>query len=138
MQGKRTLTGRPGSTGRPGRRVALAALAVIVLAVAGITIPLAVMSGSTARSAQPSGGAKAPPALAMASFAGYAGQPALPGAPRLEVNAIASAGGLRLAAGSADGYPAIWRQRPGGGRAPVTAPGDPPAPAAPATPMGLE
>src|ERR1700733_12238670 len=142
MQGNRTLAGRPGSTGRTGRtggtgrtgrRVALAALAVIVLAVAGITIPLAVMSGSTARSAQPSGAAKAPPALAMSSFAGYAGRAALPGASRLEVNAIASAGGLRLAAGSADGYPAIWRQRPGGSWTLVTSPGDLPAQSAPAT-----
>src|ERR1700733_241142 len=144
MQGNRTLAGRPGSTGRTGRtggtgrtgrRVALAALAVIVLAVAGITIPLAVMSGSAPRAAQPSGGAKAPPALAMSSFAGYAGQAALPGAPRLEVNAIASAGGLRLAAGSADGYPAIWRQRPGGSWTLVTAPDDLPARPAPATLM---
>jgi hypothetical protein len=135
MQGKRTLAGRPGSTGRPGRRVALAALAVVVLAVAGITIPLAVMSGSTSRSGQPSGGAKAAPALAMSSFAGYAGRAALPGAPRLEVNAIASAGGLRLAAGSADGYPAIWRQRPGGSWTLVTAPDDLPAGPAPATLM---
>jgi hypothetical protein len=127
MQRKRTPAGRPGNTGRH------LALAAIVLAAAGIAVPLAVLSGSTSHPAQPSGGTKAPPALAMTSFAGYAGQAALPGAPRLEINAIASAGGLRLAAGSADGYPAIWRQRPGGSWTLVTSPDDRPARPAPAT-----
>jgi len=123
MQRKRTPAGRPGST---GRYVAQAALAAIVLAAAGIAISLAVPSGSTSRPAQPSGGA-------TASFPGYAGRAPLPGAPRLEVNAIASAGGQRLAAGSADGYPAIWRQRPGGSWSLVTSPDDLPARSAPAT-----
>src|SRR5215469_5868074 len=87
-------------------------IAVIVLAVAGVTIPLLAHSPTTAR---PSGSTKAsPPALAMRSFAGYAGRPALPGASRLAVKAIASAGGVRLAVGSADGYPAIWKQASGG------------------------
>jgi hypothetical protein len=69
----------------------------------------------------------------MASFPRYAGQPALPGAPALQVDAVASSGGQRLAAGSADGYPAIWRQDPGGTWTLVTSPGDLPAQSAPAT-----
>jgi len=133
MQGKPTPAVRPGST---RRNLALAALTAIVLVAAGVGIPLAVLSGSGSGStAQPSGAAKAPPALAMTSFAGYAGQAALPGAPRLEVNAIASAGALRLAAGSAGGYPAIWRQRPGGSWALVTSPDDLPFLSGPATLM---
>jgi len=74
---------------------------------------------------------------ATTSFAGYAGQPALPGAPRLEVNAIASAQGQRLAAGSADGYPAIWRQDTGGTWTLVTSPGDLPTRPGPATLTGV-
>src|SRR6185503_14775537 len=97
-------------------------------------IPLMANSGTTGQPAQPASGAKAsPPALAMTSFAGYAGRPALPGAPKLAVKAIASAGGERLAVGSADGYPAIWRQAPGGSWTLVTKPGDLPAQSAPET-----
>jgi hypothetical protein len=128
MERSRTYTGRLGIR---GRYLALAAVTVIVLVAAGITIPLTVLSGSTS---QPSRSAPASPhAVAMASFAGYAGQAALPGAPKLEVNAIASAGGQRLAAGSADGYPAIWRQHPGGAWTLVTSPDDLPARSTPAT-----
>jgi hypothetical protein len=128
MQLERTQTGWLGIRGR------FLAIAVIVLAAAGITIPLIVQSGTTSRPAQPSSIAKAaPPALAMTSFAGYAGRPALPGASRLSVRAIASAGGERLAVGSADGYPAIWKQAPGGSWALVTKPGDFPAQSAPET-----
>ena len=58
----------------------------------------------------------------MTSFAGYPGQVPLPGAPKLEVNAMASVHGQRLAVGSADGYPAIWKQGPGGAWALVTSP----------------
>ena len=109
-------------------------IAVIVLAVAGITIPLMANSGTTGQPAQPASSAKAsPPALAMTSFAGYAGRPALPGAPKLAVKAIASAGGERLAVGSADGYPAIWRQAPSGSWTLVTSPGDLPAQSVPVT-----
>ena len=109
-------------------------IAVIVLAVAGITIPLMANSGTAGQPAQPASSAKAtPPALAMTSFAGYAGRPALPGAPKLAVKAIASAGGERLAAGSADGYPAIWRQAPSGSWSLVTSPGDLPAQSVPVT-----
>jgi hypothetical protein len=91
-------------------------------------------SGTTAQPAQPASSAKAsPPALAMTSFAGYAGRPALPGAPKLAVRAIASAGGERLAVGSADGYPAIWRQDPSGSWTLVTSPGDLPAQSVPVT-----
>jgi hypothetical protein len=109
-------------------------IAVIVLAVAGITIPLMANSGTAGQPAQPASSAKAsPPALAMTSFAGYAGWPALRGAPKLAVKAIASAGGERLAAGSADGYPAIWRQAPSGSWSLVTSPGDLPAQSVPVT-----
>ena len=112
-------------------RVRFLVIAVIILAVAGVTIPLLAHSRTTA---QPSGSTKAsPPALAMRSFAGYAGRPALPGASRLAVKAIASAGGVRLAVGSADGYPAIWRQAPGGSWTLVTTPDDLPAQSAPET-----
>jgi hypothetical protein len=119
MQREHTRTGRPGIT---GRYLGLAVLAVIVLA------------GSTSQPARPSSSAKASPAaLAMTSFGGYAGQAALPGAPRLEVNAIASAAGQRLAVGSADGYPAIWKQNPGGAWTLVSSPADLSARPVPAT-----
>jgi hypothetical protein len=130
MQREPNHTGRPGSR---GRYLGVAALAVIVLAAAGVIISLTVLSVSTSQSARPSGSAKAPPALAMTSFAGYAGQPALPGAPKLEVNAIASAGSQRLAVGSADGYPAIWRQGLRGAWILVTSPDNLPAQTTPAT-----
>src|SRR6476620_10332126 len=114
-------------TGWLSTRTRFLVIAVIVLAVAGITIPLMAKSGTTAQPAQPASSAKAsPPALAMTSFAGYAGRPALPGAPKLAVKAIASAGGERLAVGSADGYPAIWRQVPIGSWSLVSSPGDVP------------
>nr|MDQ2815883.1 hypothetical protein [Actinomycetota bacterium] len=117
MQRLRTYTGRLNIKGRY-----LALAAAIVLVAAGITIPLTVLSGSTS---QASSSAQASlHAVALTSFAGYAGQAPLPGAPRLEVNAIASAGGQRLAAGSADGYPAIWRQHPDGAWTLVTSPDD--------------
>src|SRR5580692_2118642 len=40
---------------------------------------------------------------------------AIPGGvvPELAVNALATAGGEQIAVGSADGYPAVWRQAPG-------------------------
>src|SRR5690348_10976758 len=121
-------------TGWLGTRARFLVIAAILLAVAGVTIPLIANSRTTAQPARPAGSAKAsPPALAMTSFAGYGGRPALPGASRLAVKAIASAGGVRLAVGSADGYPAIWRQSPGGSWALVTRPGDLPAQSAPET-----
>jgi hypothetical protein len=121
-------------TGWLGTRARFLVIAVIVLAVAGITIPLMAKSGTTAQPAQPASGVKtSPPALAMMSFAGYAGRPALPGAPKLAVKAIASAGGERLAVGSADGYPAIWRQASNGSWSLVTSPGDLPAQSVPVT-----
>ncbi len=94
------------------RRAALVSgMAIIVIAAVGVTLTL-LLPGSTSRPSQPASSREAAvlPALAMTSFPGYAGQVPLPGAPRLEVNAIAAADGQRLAAGSADGYPAIWRQ----------------------------
>src|SRR6266487_1374499 len=44
-----------------------------------------------------------------------------------------SAGGERLAVGSADGYPAIWSQAPNGSWSLVTSPGDLPAQSVPVT-----
>jgi hypothetical protein len=121
-------------TGWLSTKVRFAVIAVIVLAVAGITIPLIAHSRTTDQPARTSSSAKAsPPALAMTSFAGYAGRPALPGAPKLAVKAIASAGGERLAVGSADGYPAIWKQSPSGSWTLVTKPGELPAQSAPET-----
>ncbi len=131
MQRSRTYTGRLGTR---GRYLALAAVAVIVLVAAGITISLTALSGGTTKPSRPSGSTQArPPALALTSFAGYAGQGVLPGAPKLEVNAIVAAGGQRLAAGSADGYPAIWRQDSGGAWTLVTSPDELPAQSTPAT-----
>lgn len=125
MQLERTQTGWLGIRGR------FLVIAVIVLAVVGIMIPLMVQSGTTS---QPSSSSKAsPPPLGITLFAGYAGRPALPGAPRLAVKAIASAGAERLAAGSADGYPAIWRQAPTGSWTLVTSPDDLPAQSTPET-----
>jgi hypothetical protein len=46
-------------------------------------------------------------------FTGYPGQQR-PGAPPLALNCIAAAAGEQVAVGSADGYPAIWRQERGG------------------------
>src|SRR5256885_14841577 len=81
-------------------------IAVLVLAVAGVTVPLLAHSRTTA---QPSSGAKAsPPALAMRSFSGYTGRPALPGASRLAVKAIASAGGVRPPGGPPHRHPGVW------------------------------
>jgi hypothetical protein len=121
-------------TGWLSTRTRVLVIAVIVLAVAGITIPLIANSGNTGQPARPASSPNAsPPALAMTSFAGYAGRPALPGAPKLAVKAIASAGGERLAVGSADGYPAIWRQGPSGSWTLVTSPGDLPAQPVPVT-----
>jgi len=121
-------------TGWLSTRARFLVIAVILLAVAGITIPLLANSGTTAQPAQSSGRATtSPPALAITSFAGYAGRPARPGAPRLAVKAIAAADGVRLAVGSADGYPAIWRQSPRGSWTLVSKPGDLPAQSAPET-----
>src|SRR5690348_14006291 len=134
MKGRVDMQLERTQTGWLSTRARFLVIAVIVLAVAGITIPLMANSGTTAQLPQPASGAKAsPPALAITSFAGYAGRPALPGAPRLAVKAIASAGGERLAVGSADGYPAIWRQAPSGSWSLVTSPGDLPAQSAPVT-----
>jgi hypothetical protein len=113
-------------------RAALAAIAILGLATA-VIVPLAWPGGSTSQPTRPAGShGAAAPALAMASFAGYPGTVPVAGAPRLEVNAIASAHGQRLAVGSADGSPAIWRQRPGGGWTLVTTPEALPARSGPA------
>ena len=113
-------------------RAAAAAVVVLGLA-AALIVTLAWPTGSTSQPSRAAGSrGAAAPALAMTSFAGYPGLAPLAGAPRLEINAIASAHGQRLAAGSADGYPAIWRQLPGGGWALVTTPEALPARSSPA------
>ena len=138
MQRERTRTGQHGIAGR------YLVTGVILLGAAGIAVPLTVLSGSPGSSGSSGGAsarhaavAKALPSLSVASFTGYTHQPGLPGAPKLEVNAIASAGGLRLAVGSAGGYPAIWRQGPGGAWTLVTSPDSLPAGSAPATLTGI-
>jgi hypothetical protein len=112
-------------------RVLVLAVAVIVVA-AAITIPLA-LSGSGAPAPKVASSAKAVPPLALAAFPGYASRAPMAGAPRLAVQAIASAGSQRLAAGSADGYPAIWSRGSSGSWTLVTSPADLPAQSAPAT-----
>jgi hypothetical protein len=75
-----------------------------------------VLAGCSSQSSRPSGkqAAAGVPALALTTFAGYSGQLPLPGAPTLTVNALTEADGVRLAVGSADGYPAVWRRSGGG------------------------
>lgn len=116
-------------------RAILAGLAAAFLVAAAVIVPLALRPGGAPHPARAAGAGRAAagrPALAMTSFAGYSQAP-LPGAPGLEVNAVASADGQRLAAGSSGGYPAIWRQDPGGDWSLVTSAADPPAAAGPAT-----
>src|ERR1700729_3263088 len=112
MWRKRTHTIR--AEGRKIRhgRAARAGAAVAVIALAAIIATLALLPGGTSQPSRRSPGRErsALPALAMTSFAGYRGQVPLPGTPRLTVDAIADGGGQRLAAGSADGHPAVWRQ----------------------------
>lgn len=48
----------------------------------------------------------------FATFPGYPGQQGRDGG-QLAINSVAAANGEQVAAGSADGYPAIWRQGPG-------------------------
>lgn len=133
MQPNQPRTIRLGSRRIKGRHAVLAGVAVIVLA-AAVAIPLALLTGGTPPTGRPaaSRGAGILPALAMASFAGYPGQPPRAGAPRLEVNAIASAHGRRLAVGSAGGYPAIWRQGSAGTWTLVTSLGELPVRSSPA------
>ena len=49
---------------------------------------------------------------AFASFVGYPGQQGRDGG-QLAISSVAAAGGQELAVGSADGYPAVWRQGAG-------------------------
>ena len=48
----------------------------------------------------------------IASFAGYPGQHGRDGG-QIAISSVAAGGGQELAVGSADGYPAVWRQGPG-------------------------
>jgi hypothetical protein len=129
----RAGTARPGSRETEGHRAAMAGMPILVLAVV-IIFALALTSCSS----QPGGAsgskkAAGPPALAVTTFAGYRGQLPLPGAPRLAVNALAAAGGVRLAVGSADGYPAVWRRSGSGSWTLVTSMPSLPAQSRPAT-----
>jgi hypothetical protein len=66
-------------------------------------------------SSAPAPDASAPSAAgttALTSFAGYPGQQGRDGG-QLAVSSVATGGGQELAVGSADGYPAVWRQWPG-------------------------
>ena len=107
MQRNRTPAIRPGSRKINGGRATPAAIARAGLAV---VLAAAALAGCTSQPAQTASSRAAAPALTRTSFAGYPGQTPLPGAPRLEVNAIAVVNGERLAVGAAGGYPAIWRQ----------------------------
>jgi hypothetical protein len=115
MQGKRTHTIRLAGREIRRSRAALAAVGLAVIAVAAIIATFAFPAASTPQSSRRSASREtaarpALPALAMTSLAGYPGQSPPAGTPRLAVNAIAVGDGLRIAVGSADGHPAIWRQ----------------------------
>ncbi len=121
---------RPGSGKTQGRRTVTAG----VIALAAVINLALVLAGCGARPARPAGNqAAGPPPLAVTTFAGYPGQRPLAGAPRLTVNALTAAGGVRLAVGSADGYPAIWRRSGGGSWTLVTSMASLPARSRPAT-----
>jgi hypothetical protein len=131
MRRDRIRTIRVGSREVRVSRAALAGAAAVVLA-AAIAIVLSLPAGTSQPSRPPASRDAALPTLAVTSFAGYPGRVQLPGAPRLEINATASAHGQRLAVGSADGYPAIWRQGAGGRWTLVTSLGALPAQSGPA------
>jgi hypothetical protein len=75
--------------------------------------PAPALSSSPAPSSSPSSGSAATGTTTLASFASYAGQQNRDGG-QLAISSVAGADGEQLAAGSADGYPAIWRQGPDG------------------------
>jgi hypothetical protein len=116
MPSKRTHTIRLGSRKIRRGHAALAVVGVAVIAVAAIVATLALPPGGSPRSSRGSASREtaARPALAVTSLAGYPGQLPRAGTPRLAVNAIAVGDGQRIAVGSADGHPAIWRQDAGG------------------------
>jgi hypothetical protein len=122
---------RLGSRETEGRRAATAGILTLA---AVITFAL-VLAGCSSQSSRPSGkqAATGVPALALTTFAGYSGQLPLPGAPRLTVNALTEADGVRLAVGGADGYPAVWRRSGGGSWALATSLSSLPARSRPAT-----
>ena len=121
---------RPGSRKTEGRRTVTAGM----LALAAVINLALVLAGCGAQPSRPAGNqAAGPPPLAVTTFAGYPGQLPLAGAPRLTVNALTAAGGVRLAVGSADGYPAIWRRSGSGSWALVTSMASLPPRSRPAT-----
>lgn len=130
MRHDRAGAARPGSRKTLGRRTVTAGM----LALAAVINLALVLAGCGAQSGRPAGNqAAGPPPLAVTTFAGYPGQLPLAGAPRLTVNALTAAGGVRLAVGSADGYPAIWRRSGGGSWTLVTSMASLPARSRPAT-----
>jgi len=121
---------RPGSRKTQGRRTVTAGM----LALAAVINLAVVLAGCGAQAGRPAGNqAAGPPPLAVTTFAGYPGQLPLARAPRLTVNALSAADGVRLAVGSADGYPAIWRRSGSGSWTLVTSMASLPARSRPAT-----
>jgi hypothetical protein len=112
MGSKQTQTIQLGRAKVRRGHAALAAGGVAVIAVAAVVATLALLPGGTPQSSRhpASRETAARPALAVTSLAGYPGQSPRAGTPRLAVNAIAAGDGQRIAVGSADGHPAIWRQ----------------------------
>jgi hypothetical protein len=106
-----------------------------ILVLAMVIIFALALTGCSSQPSRPSGSkaAATPPALAVTTFAGYPGQLPLAHAPRLTVNALTAAEGVRLAVGSADGYPAVWRRAGGGSWTLVTSMSSLPARSRPAT-----
>jgi hypothetical protein len=133
MRHDRAGAGRLGSRETEGHRAAMAGMPILVLAV--VIIFALALTGCSSQPSRPSGNkaAAAPPALAVTTFAGYPGQLPLAHAPRLTVNALTAAEGVRLAVGSADGYPAVWRRAGGGSWTLVTSMASLPARSRPAT-----
>jgi hypothetical protein len=124
---------RLGSRETEGHRAAMAGMPILVLAI--VIIFAVALTGCSSQPSRPSGNkaAATPPALAVTTFAGYPGQLPLAHAPRLTVNALTAAGGVRLAVGSADGYPAVWRRSGGGSWILVTSMSSLPSRSRPAT-----
>jgi hypothetical protein len=125
-----TQHNRLGSNGIARRRAPAAILAL------GAVLAFALaLAGCASQPSRPSGhqAAAAAPPLAITTLAGYPGQPAMPGAPRLMVNDITTADGIGLAAGSADGYPAIWKRAGAGSWTLATSLSAMPAPSRPQT-----
>jgi hypothetical protein len=86
----------------------------VIALVAAVVLAAAVAACTSQPSPAASSRVAAPPTTTRTTFAGYPGQTPMPGAPRLQINAIAVVNGERVAVGAASGYPAIWRQNASG------------------------